>query len=160
MNNCRLVYDRYLTATKGCEYDGNKILGVSIELLFAFGDEAGNEILYNKGDECIAQEKVVCCVDKNSGIALKTEKMIGENITVTSVSPVKFLLDCYVGKAENFIKDCPEDFKEAPVSKYLEITKEEFVTFIQKNWSAFNNAENLKAPCTSLRYVSVTASTD
>lgn len=157
MNNCRLIYDRYFTAKKGCEYNGNKILGVSVELLFAFGDEAGNEIFYNNGDECIAQEKVVCRIDKNSGIKLETQKVIGENITVLSVSPVKYLLDCYVGKANSFIKNCPEAFKDAPVSKYLEITKEEFVSFIQNNWSAFDTVENMKAPCTSLRYVNANA---
>lgn len=152
MSKYRLVYDRYFTVQKGCEYNGKKIIGASIEFLFRFGDKDNNEILYNNGDECIAQERLLCSLDKENGVSLTVQKVMGDNISIMDVAPVKYLLDCFVGKADDVIKDCPKEIADTPVSNFIELSKEEFITFVKENWNAFGKYGTTQALNTSLRY--------
>lgn len=155
MSDCRLIYDRYFDAKPSCQLNGETVIGADVELLFTFKDANGEEILYSEGDECIAQESLIVCVDRLHGVKSSEERRNCANIASISAEPVKFYLDVYVGKAGDCIKDCPEELKEAHTSRLVELTKEDFVTFIRKNWRCFNNSQNMRAYCTAMRYLPV-----
>ena len=151
MKKYRLGYDYVFIASKPFTYQGDDLLGLSIDVLFMVFDKKGNEIFFeseelsdqkfNFGNENLfyLSDVINCSFD--------TKKILDFKPNFEIISKIGDYVVQY--KIDSYYKDIKGEFQGFLCAEPTAISKDDFMDITKNNIEIFNNPDNYQAQSTA-----------